>query len=107
MEVNAASTNMAAKMNINQAHALLDHGDVESTQATAQMLGWTSTHGTPKSCLYCATAKAKQKNVVKESRSSKATKPEGRVYLDLLSVRVPKSYGSEFAVHQTELENNW
>ena len=48
----------------------------------------------------CATAKAKQKNVVKESTTPKSTIPGWRVYLDLSKVTVSKSDGSEFEIQQ-------
>ena len=80
----AACTDVGTKMNIQKAHGLLGHGDEESTRKTAQKLGWILTRGTLKLCLYCAKAKAKQKNVCKESPALKAEVPGGRVYLDLL-----------------------
>ena len=54
-------------------------------------------------CEHCAIAKAKQKNVVKESKAEKATHPGERVYLDLSRVTVSKSDGSEFEINQ----KNW
>ena len=101
-DVCAACTAVGTKMNIQKAHRLLGHGDEESMRKTAQELGWILTHGTLKPCLYCAKAKAKQKNVCKESTAPKAKVPGGRVYLDLSKVTVSKSDDSEF-----ELTNKW
>ena len=80
----------------------MGHGDEESTRKTAQELGWILTCGTLKPCLYCAKAKAKQKNVCKESTAPKAEVPGGRVYLDLSKVTISKSDDTEF-----ELANKW
>ena len=102
-EVNAASTEKGTRMNITKAHALLGHGDEESTRATAKHLGWTITRGKLKPCVQCAKSKAKQKRTVKASNSeNKATKPGGRVFLDLSVVTVPKSDGSEFVLNQKQ-----
>ena len=92
----AACTDVGSKMNIQKAHELLGHGDEESTRKTAQELGWILTRGTLKPCLYCAKAKAKQKNVCKESTAPKAEVPGGRVYLDLSKVTISKSDDTEF-----------
>ena len=53
-------------------------------------------------CLHCAKAKAKQKNVCKESTAPKAEVPGGRVYFDLSKATISKRDGSEF-----ELTNKW
>ena len=85
----AVSTEGQVRMNINKAHALLGHGDENTTRQTAKALGWVITPGAMAPCEHCAKAKAKQKNVVKSSKSeSKATKPGERVYLDLSKVTV-------------------
>ena len=54
-------------------------------------------------CIHCAKSKARKKNVSKASTSPKATVPGGRVYLDLSVVTVPKSDGTNVAIHQ----KNW
>ena len=90
----AVSTEGQVRMNINKAHALLGHGDDNSTRQTAKALGWVITPGAMAPCEHCAKAKAKQKNVVKSSKSeSKATKPGERVYLDLSKVTVAGDNG--------------
>ena len=49
-----------------------------------------------KSCLTCAKAKSKQKNVYKASVSEKADEPGGRIFLDLSKVTVSQLNGLEF-----------
>eukprot|EP00956_Cyclotella_meneghiniana_P045257 scaffold361015_cov103-Cyclotella_meneghiniana.AAC.2 len=54
-------------------------------------------HPSLKPCVHCAKAKAKQRRTVKASESeNKATKPGGRVFLDLSKVTVPKADITEF-----------
>lgn len=80
------------KMNVQRAHMLLGHGNEERTRATAQYLGWNLSRGF-KPCQNCAEAKAKQKNVPKESHGAKATEPNGRLYHDLAKVEAPEDSG--------------
>lgn len=61
-EVHGANTDQGVSMNINKAHALLGHGDKESTRQSARELGWRITRGKMKPCVHCAKAKARQKN---------------------------------------------
>ena len=90
------------KMNIQKAHRRLGHRDEKSMRTNARELDQILTHSMLKSCLHCANAKAKQENMCKESISSKAEVPGGRVYLNLSKVSVSKIDGSEF-----ELTNKW
>ena len=101
-DINAVSTDVGVRMNIEKAHRLLGHGDEESTRHTAKQLGWVITRGNMKPCLVCAKAKAKQKNISKQSTSPKAMEPGGRVFLDLYKVTVSRSDGSNF-----ELKKKW
>ena len=102
-DINAASTEAGTRMNVQKAHGLLGHGDEESTRRTAKHLNWVITRGKLPPCVHCAKAKAKQKNVCKDSTSEKGREPGGRVYLDLSKVTVPKADGSEFVI----LNKNW
>jgi len=95
-------TGIGAKMSIGRAHGLLGHGSEESTRQTAKELGWTITRGRMSPCEHCAVAKAKQKDVCKDSKSPKAEKPGGRVYLDLSKVTVSRADNSKF-----EIKNKW
>lgn len=103
-EINAACTDKGVKMDINKAHALLGHGDLESTRESAKALGWTISRGAFKPCVHCAKSKAKQKNVVKESISEdKAEKPGDRVFLDLTTISVPRADGTLYRINQKNL----
>ena len=42
-------------------------------------------------CKDCAIGKAKQKNVTQKSEHKKATKPGGRLYMDIKSLRAPRN----------------
>ena len=95
-EVSAAYTEAGVRMNIKKAHGLLGHRNEDDTRATAKQLAWTITRGSLAPCLFCARAKAKQKNVTQVSTSPKATVPGERVYLDLSKVTVSRDDGSEF-----------
>ena len=55
-DINAASTDVGVRLNIEKAHRLLGHGDKELTQHTAKQLGWVITRGNMKPCLACAKA---------------------------------------------------
>jgi hypothetical protein len=62
------------KINVKRAHAYLGHLSKDTTRLTAKYLGMNLLHGTLPVCELCAIAKAKQKNVPKEtSGANKAT----------------------------------
>ena len=48
--------------------------------------------------MHCVKSKAKQKNVAKESKHYKSTKPGERIYLNLSKVTVSKSDGTKFDI---------
>jgi hypothetical protein len=73
-----------------KAHDLLGHGDQEKTKATAVALGWTICRGGWCRCVHCATAKAKRKNIPKDTDHEKAERPGGRIFTDTTSVQKPK-----------------
>ncbi len=101
-DVCVVCTDVGTKMNIQEAHELLGHDDEESTRKTALELSWILSQGMLKPCLHCAKAKAKQKNVCKESTAPKTDVPGGRANLDLSKVTVTKTDDSEF-----KLTNKW
>jgi hypothetical protein len=74
---------------VKQAHQQLGHKPEDLTRQMAKHLGWTVTRGTLKPCESCARAKAKQKDIktTKEEPSKKATEVNGRVYLDISSIK--------------------
>jgi hypothetical protein len=79
------------KMPIMKAHDLLGHGDQEKTKATAIALGWTICRGGWCCCVHCVKAKAKRKNIPKNTKHKKAAKPGGRIFTDITSIHKPKN----------------
>jgi hypothetical protein len=73
-----AAPSKPIKMPIMKAHNLLGHGDQEKTEATAIALGWTIYRGGWCRCVHCAKAKAKRKNIPKNTKQKKAVKPGGQ-----------------------------
>jgi hypothetical protein len=61
-------------MSIEQAHAILGHSSKDATRLTAAALRMLITRGALKTCISCAIAKAKQKNLNNESERAKADK---------------------------------
>jgi hypothetical protein len=86
----AAPAAKLIKMPIMKAHDLLGHGDQEKMKATAVALGWTICRGGWCRCVHCAKAKAKRKNIPKDTDHEKAEKPGGRIFTDITSVQKPK-----------------
>jgi hypothetical protein len=78
-------------MPIMKAHDLLGHGDQEQTKATSIALGWTICRGGWCRCVHCGKAKAKRKNIPKNTEHEKAAKPGGRIFTDITSIRKPKN----------------
>ena len=60
------------KMSIKTAHQRLGHCDEEKTRKIAKQLGWELTRGTLPLCERCTEARAKQKNILKDSDHVKA-----------------------------------
>ena len=86
-EISGMTTDKNTKMTIKQAHEKLGHSGEDTTRKTAKQLGWTLSPGTLEPCDACAAAKAKQKNVPKNRDEEKTTKEEGRIYLDIATVK--------------------
>lgn len=93
-EISAVATETGTVMSVNKAHELLGHGDEKSTRDTAKQMGWMISRGSLQPCEHCAKAKAKHKNVNKESTADKATKPAERMYLDGTKLTVTKNDGT-------------
>ena len=104
-EVGAIGTNdkpnKGKKISINTAHEIFGHADEETTRKIAKELGYELTRGTMKPCVSCAIAKAKQKNVPKLSKHEPSKQVNGRVYLDISTVKKPKD------VKVTLTKPNW
>ena len=100
-EIQGGSTEMGNAMIIEKAHRLLNHMSEDETRKAAKLRGWKLTPGPLVACVPCTKAKAKQKNVCKESDTEKATESNGRIYLDISTIRAPKK--SNFKV----AKGNW
>jgi len=88
-EVGAGSTESGAVFPIAKVHQILGHGGEDDARKTAKALGWRITRGSLAPCEACTIAKAKQKNVCKESSGEKASKVGERMYLDQSVIRAP------------------
>ena len=84
------ATDAPTIMSIKEAHDKLGHRHEESIRATAKALGIQLKTGTLGVCEACATAKAKQKNVLKESKAGELGEGERRIFLDISTIREPK-----------------
>ena len=90
-EVQGGSTEMGAEMSIEKAHRLLNHMSEDETRKAAKLRNWRLKPGPLQTCVPCTKAKAKQKNTCKESDAEKATVSNGRIYLDISTIRAPKA----------------
>ena len=64
LEIACALVESSKKVDVNALHCALTHPSLETTRATAAANGWTLT-GEASTCMDCALAKAKQRNVSK------------------------------------------
>jgi hypothetical protein len=80
-----------AAMTIVAAHDRHGHGSEDATRATAKALGQELTRGTLDPCEHCAAGKAKQKNVPKDSEHIPSAEANGRIYLDVATVKKIKN----------------
>jgi hypothetical protein len=92
------------KMLIMKAHDLLGHGDQEKTKASAITLGWTICRGGWCRCVHCAKAKAKRKNIPKNTEHEKAAKPGGRIFTDITSIRKLKNDSKALFVSKPHMQ---
>lgn len=86
------------KINIVDLHSKLGHINEADSRTVARQLGMTISRGTLKPCESCALAKAKQKNVSKQSDRPKQTVVGGLLNLDLTKVTVKLVSGGEAKV---------
>ena len=88
--VEVASASKANKLiSVNLAHQIFGHGDEASTRKTAKALGFDLKQGTMKPCVSCSVAKAKQKNLPSHGEHVLSAESNGRVFLDLSTVKPP------------------
>jgi hypothetical protein len=90
-EVAAATTdNKPTRMGIMEARNKLGRSNEDSTCRMAAELGIQITQGKMKPCDVCAAAKAKQKNVPKDSDHEPATGSDRRIFLDIATIKKTK-----------------
>ena len=65
----------------------MGHASKDTTRRTAAALNMLITRGTLKTCKSCAISKAKQKNLNQESEGTKASKFNGQVYHDIVTMK--------------------
>jgi hypothetical protein len=86
-EVGDAALAAVQKMTVLQAHQRLGHCNEDTTRQAAKLLGWELQRGPLGVCEACSVAKAKQKNVPKDSPRITAERPNQRIYLDLALIK--------------------
>ena len=89
----SAATNKKIVL-IKKVHEWLGHSNEDATHETAKQLGWQLSRGELGVCDACTKAKAKQKNLhtkMAEEMTNKAMKPNQHMYLDLATIKSPKS----------------
>jgi len=88
--VEVASASKANKViSVDLARQIFGHGDEARTRKTAKALGFELNRGTMKPCVSCTAAKAKQKNLPSYEEHVLSTESNGRVFLDLSTVKPP------------------
>jgi hypothetical protein len=88
-EIAGAGTDVAVKLNVQQAHERLGHCGEDLTRKTAKLMGWELSPGGLEPCQACAAGKAKQKNVSKASPHEPAKASNERIFLDIATVKSP------------------
>ena len=86
-EISNVSTDRTMKVSVNKAHELLRHPCEVETRKTAKALGWELTREGMNVCEACSIAKAKQKNVLKESNHEKTSVAGERMFMDLMTIK--------------------
>jgi hypothetical protein len=91
----AAGAAVGAKtkaIQIKTAHDQLGHCDEESVRAVARQFGWTIARGSLAPCRDCAAGKARQANVPKVSVHVPSKEVNGRIFLDVSSIKNTKEF---------------
>ncbi len=82
------------KINVKRAHEYLGHLSEDTIRLTEMYLGMNISHGTLPVCKLCAIAKAKQKNMPKETSGvNKGTEFNSRVFHDLSKIKASEELG--------------
>ena len=88
-EMAMTATESGTKINIMKAHDLLGHCSEDMTHSAIKLMDWVLS-GLWMPCESYAAAKAKQKNVPKESEHEKAVKGENCIFLDIAMIKEAK-----------------
>lgn len=97
-DIAAANADDRKKISVQKAHEMFGHLSEDITRNTARALGMELTRGALKTCISCAEAKAKQKNVPKKTYTPKCTIPGERMNLDISTVTVSKQDNTLFRI---------
>jgi hypothetical protein len=97
----STETKKTVKMSIKTAHERLGHCDEEKTRKIAKHLGWELTRGNLPPCEGCTEARANQKIIPKDSDHGKAKEINGRIFLDISTIRDPED------MKVTVTKRNW
>ena len=81
-------------------HKILGHCQNETKQKIAKHLGWGVNHSLMSLFESCANTKANLKNVTKSSGSEKTNFDSGRIYSDIMTIKLKDG-------EETMLRNNW
>jgi hypothetical protein len=87
LEIAAIGIQGAIKVNYQVMHDKLGHCNEDMTKKAAKLLGFDIPSGNVTPCEACTVAKAKQRLVPKESQHIPAKESNGRVHLDIASLR--------------------
>ena len=71
VDINAANTDAGTRLNIDNVHRLLVHGDEDSTRQTVNHLHWVITCGKMKPCLACEKGKIKTEECLQSKHCRK------------------------------------
>ncbi|MGH7955289.1 MAG: reverse transcriptase domain-containing protein [Gloeomargaritales cyanobacterium] len=80
-------TDRTTAISVNEAHDKLGHAHEDAIRATAKALGWELKKGQMNPCDACASGKAKQKNVSKDSNHKPARSNAERLFLDISTIK--------------------
>ena len=86
-DISGAATDVGKKVSLTKSHRLLSHINAYQTLNIANTLGWLLTRGGMPPYSACAHAKAKQKNVLKESDHLKYEVNGTRFFIAISTVK--------------------
>ena len=89
------------KMSINLDHQFCGHVQEDTTWCMSKALGFKLTRINIRKCLSCAVAEVNPKNVPNKSPHEPAKKSNGRLFLDISTIKAPKEIKAKVT------EPNW